>query len=261
MGAGPLTVVAGGYQDLEAARWLPWDGVLVFADRSANTLYQLRPPAAVSVCRAGVPQPFGLALDGSGRLHVAAIGPARVVRLTAGGSQTLADRTTVDPSFTPNDLTVRSDGTIFVTSPDAEVVRIAPDGGASAVWKTDGGVHSPNGIVLAPDERTLYVGFWKEHVVRAFDLDPSGSLGSGRILAATAAQADGMTVDRAGDLYVSTQQGVQVFAPDGRLWGAISVPQPVFNCAFGGPDGTTLYILTASVLYGVELAVPGVVGR
>lgn len=267
-GAGPLTLVAGGYQDLEAARWLSWDGVLVFADRRANALYQLRPPSTITPCRQPVQTPFGLALDPQGRLLVT--DAARVARLLPeGGAQTLADQQTVGRPVTPNDLTVRSDGTAFVTSlpPFARaneelVFRVAPDGRAAVVWETDRvGPHGPNGIALSPDESTLYVGFFNERVVRAFDLAHDGSIANGRIVARTAAQTDGMTVDRAGNLFVSTQQGVQVFAPDGRLWGTISTPQPAFNCAFGGAEATTLYVITAAALYRVELSIPGMIGR
>ena len=76
-----------------------------------------------------------------------------------------------------------------------------------------------------------------------------------------------MTVDRDGNLFVATDPGIQVFSPNGQLWGTIAVPRPpppetsgwfrVTNCAFAGPDGTTLYITGQKVLYRIELSIPG----
>ena len=68
---------------------------------------------------------------------------------------------------------------------------------------------------------------------------------------------DGMAVDTAGNLFVTSHRGIEAFAPDGEAWGVIPVPQPPANCAFGGADGRTLYITARGGLYRVTLAHPG----
>lgn len=263
-GAGPVSSVASGYQDLEGALWLPWDGVLVFADRKANTLYQLGPSASVSVCRTAVQTPFGLALGPSGRLLIG--NGSQVVRLGPGAApEVLATSQKIGRPIAPNGVAVRSDGTALVTSSpstgEEAVFRIAPNGTTAILWETDHvGPHFPNGIALAPDGSTLYVGYFREQVVRAFSLGPDGSAATARVLAQTGPQTDGLTVDRAGNLFVATGQGVQAFAPNGTLWGTIAVPQPAFKLTFGGSEGTTLYITTAATLYRVHLTIPGAIG-
>lgn len=103
-----------------------------------------------------------------------------------------------------------------------------------------------NGVILSPDEKTLYV--TNQQAVAAFDIQPDGSLRNQREFAKLPAGAgDGMAVDAAGRLYVTVgggaagAPGVYVFAPDGKLLGLIGSPRPLITVAFSGPDKKTLY--------------------
>ena len=86
----------------------------------------------------------------------------------------------------------------------------------------------PNGLAFSPDERTLYICDTARYHIRAFDVEPSGSLrvGSGRVFARmdpeTPGGPDGVKVDRAGRVYAAVAQGVWVYEPDGRLLGIIA---------------------------------------
>ena len=135
--------------------------------------------------------------------------------------------------------------------------RVAPNGALTAEW--EGAKSSrPNGVVLSPDERTLYVADTTGGVM-AFDVNEDGSLHGERPFVAVLPNADGMAVDTGGNLFVATTTGVQVFDPAGDLWGTIEVPdgRVPANCAFGGNDARTLYITARQALYRVAMAHPG----
>jgi gluconolactonase len=137
------------------------------------------------------------------------------------------------------------------------VIRIAPDGGLT-VERRGGTTEAPNGVALSPDESRLYVSNSGNvpGLVWIFDVAPDGSLSKARTFV-TVVGADGMAVDDAGNLFVASSIGIQVFAPDGAQFGWIAVPQTPSNCAFGGADGRTLYITAETSLCRVTLAHPG----
>jgi gluconolactonase len=192
----------------------------------------------------------------------------RVTRTENDGTVTpIAERFEGHRLNQPNDIVVRSDGTIYFTDPafgDAAsaaeldfhgIFRIAPGGGLTAERR--GAVTElPNGVALSPDERRLYVSDYASALVWVFDVATDGSLSKARTFVHVNSP-DGMAVDVAGNLYVAAANGVAVFAPDGKLWGAILVPRTPSNCAFGGADGRTLYITAREGLYRMKLAHPG----
>ena len=134
----------------------------------------------------------------------------------------------------PNDIVVRSDGTIYFTDPlygDYQpeldfrgVFRISPDGGLTAEHRADP-AEAPNGVALSPDESQLYVANWADDLVWVFDVAADGSLSEPRTFVNTGDGPDGMAVDISGNLFVATGEGIEVFAPDGTSWGVIAVPR------------------------------------
>jgi gluconolactonase len=192
-----------------------------------------------------------------------------VTRTEADGTiTTMADRFEDDRLNQPNDIAVRSDGTVYFTDPfygsdmarlDLDfhgVFRIAPDGSLTAELRGDTN-DQPNGVVLSPDETRLYVANWAFSIVWRFDVAADGSLSEAETFVSTGRGPDGMAVDAVGNLFVTTDEGIEVFAPDGSRWGAIEVPKRPANCAFGDADARTLYITAESALYRVRLTQTG----
>ena len=144
------------------------------------------------------------------------------------------------------DLVVEKRGGLYVTesqrTPWPGVYYIAPDG---KMFSFGDGMRA-NGIALSPDETTLYVSNRDNIVI--IELRPDGTGGNNRHesekLRGQGVNGDGMTVDAAGRVYVSTQTGVQILSPDGKFIGEIPSPRIVTSVAFAGPDKKALFIIT-----------------
>jgi gluconolactonase len=209
----------------------------------------------------------GLAVDTEGRLLAAENFMRRVTRTESDGTVTpIAEEFEGVPLNQPNDIAVRSDGTIYFTDPyfaDGTtnldfhgVFRIAPDGSLTA--ERSGAItEQPNGVALSSDEGLLYVSNWAADLVWVFDVADDGSLSEAWTFVTTGDGPDGMAVDAAGNGFATSGRGIEVFAPDGAPWGVIRVPRWPAKCAFGSDDGRTLYITAGEALYRVMLAHPG----
>jgi len=148
-----------------------------------------------------------------------------------------------------NDLTADSKGGVYFTM--GGVYYADPKGVVTKYGNT-----TPNGIVLSADEKTLYA--TNGPAIAAFDVQPNGSLTNQREFAKLEGPGggDGSTIDKDGRLYVTTNVGVQVLAPDGKHLGTIPTPRGVITAAFGGKDKKMLYILArgATDANGTEVA-------
>ena len=176
---------------------------------------------------------------------------------------------------TLKDGVVRSDGTMYVTDPGYyvpggavanRIYRITPQGQVSVVEAFED-VPRPNGVALSPDQKTLYVGFTQPQMgtnpyVRKYIVNADGTLGehANFINLDADAQPDGIEVDQAGNIYVATKTGIQVFKSDASKIGTINVPDVPTDMAFAGSDLKTMYITTQGTkIYSVKLNVPGIV--
>jgi len=141
-----------------------------------------------------------------------------------------------------NDLVLAKNGHIYFTSGGA--FHLTPDGKVTTI----GGELRTNGIMLSPDEKTLYI--TNGMVVVALDVKPDGSVTNRRDFAKLEAggAGDGMTIDAAGRLYVTSAPGVQVFNAQGKYLGVIPTPRPVISVAFSGPDKKALYVVGGGAL-------------
>lgn len=267
---GQVELIKGGFQFTEGPQWRDAEGDLVFSDIPANTIHRYLPrdgdanTGDVTELRMPSNMSNGLAIDAAGALLAAEHGSRSVTR----GDTPLAERFETKRLNSPNDLVIARDGSIYFTDPPfgisdnqreldfMGVFRIAPDGRLTAERR--GALSErPNGIGLSPDGRTLYVADSGTGEVSQFAVAADGTLGPRAPFVDTAGGADGLTLDAAGNVFVTTTAGVEVYAPDGRRWGAIAVPMKPANCAFGGADRRTLYITAGSGLYRVRLAHPG----
>ncbi|MDN4986031.1 SMP-30/gluconolactonase/LRE family protein [Bradyrhizobium arachidis] len=219
----------------------------------------------------------GHSRDAQGRVIACEHGGRRISRLEPDGRWVgLVERFDGKRFNSPNDVVVKSDGTIWFSDPtygiDSEyeghagpseigasnVYRFDPASGALSAVVTD--MVKPNGLTFSPDERLLYVAeTGATHVpglpavIRAYDVAPSGlGVGEGRIFATSPAGFyDGFRVDRSGNIWTSTADAVAVYAPDGALIGRIPVPEIVSNLTFGGPKRNRLYITAQTSLYAI----------
>ncbi|MSV27159.1 MAG: hypothetical protein EXQ52_00180 [Bryobacterales bacterium] len=143
----------------------------------------------------------------------------------------------------PNDLVAAKNGNVYFNS--GGTYRVSPDGKVTLIGKD----LRTNGIMLSPDEKTLYV--TNGPVVVAFDVQPDGSVKNLRDFGKLEAggNGDGMAVDSTGRLYVTSQaKGIQVFSPEGKYLGVIPTPRDVASIAFSGPDKKTLYVTSAGAI-------------
>lgn len=269
------TTVAGGYDFLEGPVWV--GDRLFFSDMHFSgagadgvppaTIYRLTPPNTVDTFLDPIgSNGLGLGVDGA---IVACTHDQR--SLSRIDPQT-GDRTTIvgtyggDAFNAPNDVVVGQNGTIYFTDPTWQLGNRPPEIGFKGVYRLPSGATepvlvaddfgSPNGIALSPDETTLYVVDDSSGAVRRFAVGPDGSTTADGTVA-TVSGADGMAVDCAGNLYVSSHGGIAVLTSDGAMLGTLSLSPKPSNATFGGPEGRTLYVTTQTTLYAIELAVPG----
>ncbi|MBK9081932.1 MAG: SMP-30/gluconolactonase/LRE family protein [Rhizobiales bacterium] len=219
----------------------------------------------------------GHTVDREGRLVSCEHRGRCVSRIEHDGRRTiLADRFEGKRLNSPNDVVVKSDGSIWFTDPTygidsdyegdaapseigaSHLYRIDPATGAVAAMATD--FVKPNGLAFSPDESTLYVSdTGASHVadgprwIRAFAVGADGATLSGGEVFATCAFGlfDGFRIDARGHLWTSAGDGVHCYAPDGALIGKIRAPETVANVCFGGPKRNRLYICATSSLYAI----------
>lgn len=256
---GPPEEVVAGLEFSEGPVWTA-EGLL-FSDVVANKIYR----ADKSVFRENTGGANGLALDDEGQL-IACQGSARqVARIDSDGTITvIADAYDGKRFNAPNDLVIRSDGTIFFTDPMGLRADDVSELGFSGVYAItpDGDVvllgddfKYPNGIALSPDETTLYVSETTGADIRAFDLDGT-TLSNDRVFTKVSIP-DGITVDADGNVWSTSSGGIVVFSPDGEELERIKTPMPT-NCAFGGDDGSSLFVTVRSAVLRIPTKVRGV---
>ena len=263
--------IAGGFRFTEGPVWHP-DGFLLFSDIPADTIYQWQPEQTTKIFRQPSGNANGNTLDRSGRLVTAEHGNRRL-SLTQKDGQivTLASHYQGKRLNSPNDLVVKSDGSIYFTDPPYGIKSAQAELGFSGVYRlaADGTLTlladsfvRPNGIALSPDETKLYVNDSQQGHIRVFELKPDGMLEQGRLFAelkppSQEGAADGMKIDLQGHVYSTGPGGVWIFSPYGELLGIIATPEAPANLAWGDSDYQTLYITARTSLYRIRLQIPG----
>ncbi|MCX5316385.1 SMP-30/gluconolactonase/LRE family protein [Streptomyces sp. NBC_00154] len=257
---------------LPAWRQLIWSDIpndrILRWDEATGTVGVFRTPAGHS---------NGNTLDRQGRLVTCEQGNRRVTRTEPDGTVTvLADRYAGKRLNSPNDSVVRSDGTIWFSDPDFGITsdyeghRAESEIGACNVYRIDpatGDVHlaadgfaGPNGVILSPDEKRLYVSDSRTARIQMFDIREDGTLSDGKVFAEGRGNVrfDNIRFDDEGRLWAAAlDDSVQCYHPDGTLIGRLRVPEPVSNIAFGGPKKNRLFITATTSLYSLVMSVTG----
>jgi gluconolactonase len=270
----PLKKLASGFDWAEGPVWMGDANCLLFSDIPNDRIMRWSPDLGLSVYRGPAGFTNGHTRDLQGRLVSCEHGSRRVTRTEWDGRITvLANRYQGKPLNSPNDVVVKSDGSIWFTDPHygimtdyeghratqelpCNVYRIDPDGTLEAVL-TD--FNCPNGLCFSPDESLLYVAdtgrmFHKDaQHIRVFDMASGRPGGGGVFHVISPGCADGIRVDNEGNLWSSAGDGVHCIAPDGTLLGKILVPEIVSNICFGGRGKQVLYITATTSLYAISL--------
>ena len=268
----------------EGPAWFAAHGTLVWSDIPNNRMLRLDElNGTVGVFRERSNHSNGNTVDREGRLVTCEHLTRRVTRTEHDGRITvLADRWQGKRLNSPNDVVVRSDGSIWFTDPsygilsDYEGERAESEIGACHVYRIDplttvvsqvaDDFVKPNGLAFSPDESTLYVAdTGASHAadgprhIRQLKVSADGQrLGASALFAdCTNGLFDGFRLDRQGRLWCSARDGVHAYSPTGALLGKILIPETVANVCFGGPKRNRLFICATSSLYAIHLKVNG----
>ncbi|MFN0161712.1 MAG: SMP-30/gluconolactonase/LRE family protein [Burkholderiales bacterium] len=276
----PLEVIGRDILFGEGPAWDRRRRRLLFTDICGDNIQTWDAQEGQRIAHAPSGRANGMCMDREGRLVIAGWGNRTVWRLEADGTRTtLASHWQGMKLNSPNDICMRSDGSIFFTDPQGGLVnvgmvgddlqkyldfqgvfRIAPDGVVHLV--TDEFVY-PNGICLSPDESLLYVNDTREKLIRVYDLDAGGRVGPARLFHRQTHPdpgiPDGMKCDAEGNLYTTGPGGIWVHAPDGAVLARLKVPGHPGNFCFGDDDNRTLYVVMLGWLTRTRVAIPGAV--
>jgi gluconolactonase len=263
--------LAGDMKFLEGPLWLPAQGgYLIFSDIPADELKSWSPKLGLGIFRQPSHQANGNTLDRKGLLVSCEQGGRRVTITGKDGIvRTLADQFEGKKLNSPNDVVVKSDGTIWFTDPPYGIKPEIKEQPGNYVFRYEPKTQKltvaardfdmPNGLCFSPNEKRLYIAdSGKPHHIRAFAVQKDGTLQGGEVFCVISPGGpDGIRCDQAGRLYSSAGDGVHIFAPDGRMIGRIKVPETPSNLCFGGRDHRTLFITARTSLYSIPLSVAG----
>ena len=269
-----VTQLATDLMFVEGPVWIGEDGgYLVFSDIPANELKRWDAENGVQTFRAPSGSSNGNTLDLDGRL-VTAQHEGRISRTEADGTVNTVVDTYMDARLSsPNDVVVKSDGTLWFTDPDYGLGDRAQETPGNYVYRFDEAgseltavvtdMVRPNGLCFSPDESMLYVADSGEPGnIRSFAVNDDGTVSGGDVLATLdEGFPDGIRCDENGNVWSSSGDGAQIFAPTGDLIARILLPESAANLAFGGPDGRTVYFTARTSLYSVPALVGDATGR
>ncbi len=276
-----VEVLYDGCRWAEGPVWFDDGGYLVWSDIPNNRMLRWVPDQGVGVFRANSNFANGNTRDRQGRLVTCEHGGRRVTRTEPDGTITvIADSYQGKRLNSPNDVVVKSDGTIWFTDPtygimsDYEGHKAEPEQDGCYVYRVDpsGEISvvaddfvKPNGLAFSPDESRLFIadsGLSHDpdgpHHIRVFDVTKSNTLQGGAVFVEVSPGVpDGFRFDVEGNLWSSSQDGVQCFDPAGNPLGKIRMPQMVANLTFGGPKRNRLFIASTHTLCAVYVGVSG----
>jgi gluconolactonase len=262
-----------GFVFVEGPVWLENSNSVLFTDFSPHQIFKWNGKEGVSIYREDSGRSVGMAIDLEGNILCCETSKRRVSRMEKDGSvTTVASHYEEKRLNSPNDVIVKSDGTLYFTDPYSVAMGDTRDlliNGVFKVSPVNGEVtlleefNRPNGLAFSPDEKLLYISDTNLQNVQVFDVTEDGNIANGRLFvqldtSAGKGNADGMKVDSQGNIYVTGPGGIWVIAPDGEKLGILKFPEVAANLCWGGRDARTLYVTATSSLYRVQLRIPGV---
>ena len=271
--------VATGFLFTEGPLCDPRGRCLLFSDLAGDVLRSWSAEEGIVEVRRPSGKSNGRAWDAAGRLVACEHVGRRVTRTEADGSITVvASEYRGRPLNSPNDVVVKSDGSIYFSDPPfglmdyygiarpqdlpfQGVYRIAPDGALSLLADD---FAAPNGLAFSPDESRLYVDDTERVQIRVFDVQADGSLAHGRLFFDYAAREpewtgnpDGLKVDALGNVWATGPGGIWAIDPSGAPLATVAIPEGPSNLNWGDADRKTLYITACSSVYRLRTKVAG----
>ena len=242
-----------------------WDGwSLVIPDVKGQSLHRFVPNKnEMKVLRPNVGR-ISATYFNHGRTFLSDNSAAQIVFLDGGKKVPIADFKSLasaagEKTYRPNDLVVDQHGGIYITfTPQGKVLYVSP---AGDIWVAVDQINTPNGLTLSPDEGTLYVSSFVPKKIWAYDLKNPGQANNGRMIASMDdgpdRGADGMAVDRAGNIYCAGPTDVWIWSPTGELIDKIACPTKPINCTFGDQDMRSLYITGPGGIFRQRMKIAG----
>src|SRR6516225_8683940 len=271
----PVERLAGGFTFTEGPIWHPRDQYLLFSDMPADVRRGYDERGGVREVMQPSNKCNGMTYDANLALIVCEHATSSLIRERDGRREIVASHFEGKELNSPNDVCVRSDGSIYFSDPwygrmpvygverprqlgFQGVYRVQPGGGEPQLLVDRNVFEQPNGLCFSPDERPLYVKDKARALIRVFDVNADGSLGADRIFASGIRSElepgvpDGMKCDSAGNIWVTAPGGVWVYGKNAALLGKVRVPELVSNLHWGKSDWRTLFMTATHSLYGVR---------
>jgi gluconolactonase len=243
-------LIGGGYSGCEGAQWI--GETLHYAAHHDGFAFKWSEASGLVAWRKDSPEATSFRPDGSGGFYVVEQTTRQLTRWNEKGErvEVLADAFAGKKLNRPNDVVVKTDGTLWITDPDwlfekrpqdkkelpgQFVFRFDPK--TKTLTKAAEGFDKPNGIAFSPDEKHLFLtDSGTEHVFR-FPVKADGTLGEREVFANFAEKGlDGLAFDPAGHLWVCTRSGIRIVSQDGKVLGLLQTPSKPTSIAFGPED-------------------------
>ncbi|MEM8854822.1 MAG: SMP-30/gluconolactonase/LRE family protein, partial [Pseudomonadota bacterium] len=276
----PVRQLGTGFTFTEGPIWHPAEGHLLFSDMPADVRRRWDRHGVRQVL-SGTNKGNGLTYDADHNLIVCEHATSSLAMFRPDGTrEVLASHFEGRELNSPNDVCVRSDGSIYFTDPwygrmPVFGVERPRELGFQGVYRVAKGARGlepallvdrymfsmPNGLCFSPDESLLYVNDTEQANIRVFDVSADGFLSAGRVFASGIKDSlkpgvpDGMKCDQYGNVWVTAPGGLWVYAPDGSLLGKVSVPELAANLHWGGEDWRTLFVCASTSLYAIPTKV------
>lgn len=274
---GLVQVVRDDFEFTEGPAYDPTSKTLYFSDIPANKIYALDAKGEVSVFLDPSNHTNGIVSrrdgESTGKLFACQMDGQIVAYDTkTKATEVLADQYDGERFNAPNDLVVDRDGGVYFTDPlfrapqplPQEIQAVYYRAADGNVTRVTGPIAAPNGVALSPDGKRLYVVPSMQAEMLAYPVTGPGKLGDETVLCKlvqpegkSGTGGDGMVVDVEGNLYITSQLGVQIFSATGEYRGIVQTPQVPANVTFGDEDGKTMYITARTGLYKVRMPIAG----
>ena len=242
-----------------------WDGwSLIVPDVKGEQLLRYNPKKKTLQTLVSDSSRISATFFNHGRLYLSDNGQGKLCFIDGRKKVSIADFSQLKTEgekrdYRPNDLVVDHRGGVYVTfTPQGKVIYVTPEGELKVAVES---VPTPNGLILSPDGKTLYVSSVASKQIWSYEIRQAGQLSEARQIAAmddgAARGADGMAMDRAGNVYCAGPSAIWIWSPTGTLLDKIVCPTKPINCTFGDPDMRSLYITAAGGLYRQRMKISG----